>query len=403
MIMRSPIIADAAVETRRVFSYIAVAVALFGCGDGGGDDEKNTEKSGKKSDSTPKIDTSTLKGKYAEHFSMGAAVDWSSYETYDEILREHFNSITCENEMKFLSLQRHQDRFTFNQADEIVDFAVDNDIAVRGHALVWHRQTPSWVFKDDDGVPVSEEVLFERLEKHITTVMDHFKGRVYAWDVVNEAIVNDGSFRTGEENRDDQKSQWYAISEERYIAEAFRYARGADPDTKLFYNDYYNYVPDRYEAIYELLKSLKDEDLVDGVGLQAHFKIDSSSNSLDINHYQTVEYLEKAIERYASLGLEIQITEMDVSVYRPDFFYQEEDFYTEETFTEEIEEQQAERYADFFELFRQHSDAITNVTLWGVADDNTWLSEFDSGRQDFPLLFNLDHEPKMAFDAVMDF
>lgn len=345
-----------------------------------------------------------LAGRYGEHFLIGAAIDARSYETHAELLVEHFNSVTMENEMKLGFLQRAEGRFSYITTDRMVDFARANDMAVRGHALVWHRQNPSWFFVDEGGETVSPERLLQRMQAHIDEVMGHFAGSVQAWDVVNEAIMDDGRLRTADEVGDDQQSQWHAILGESYIAEAFRFAHAADPSAKLFYNDYYNYLPARRDAIYALLKQLLDDGVpVHGVGLQCHLNIEPSTDPEHQSYHQTVENLEQAIMMYASLGLEVHITEMDVSLYIAGYPYTPEEFYTRETFTAEIEAKQAQRYAAFFEMFRRHRDVITSVSLWGIADDNTWLSEFSSGRQDFPLLFDVDHAPKAAYDAVVDF
>jgi endo-1,4-beta-xylanase len=352
----------------------------------------------------PPEDQLTLHQKYADHFPIGAAVDLQSYTTHAELLTTHFNSITTENEMKLGSLQRSEGAFRFTTADTIVDFASSNGMAVRGHALVWHRQNPAWLFSDGEGGTASPVVLMQRMESHITNVMTHFAGRVEVWDVVNEAIMNDGRLRTGGEERDDQKSRWYEILGESYIAEAFRIAHEADPGARLFYNDYYNYSPARQQAIYALLRGLLEDGVpVHGVGLQCHLNIAPSDDPEHQSYYQTVENLEQAIELYSSLGLEVQITELDVSLYIAGNEYDESSYYTLETFTEELQQQQAERYREFFDMFREHSHAITGVTFWGIADDNTWLSEFSSGRRDFPLLFDTNHQPKPALEAVMDF
>ncbi len=333
---------------------------------------------------------------YEDHFAIGAAID-SQYNDYTALLSKHFNSVTAENEMKFSSLQPSEGNFNYGTADQMVEFAVNNGMQVRGHALVWHRQTPSWVFEGSSG-----EVL-ARMENHIQAVMQHFQGKVQVWDVVNEAIMNDGSYRTANEE-EGQQSGWYGALGEGYIAEAFHAAREADPTAELFYNDYYNYLPARRDAIYDMLSGLLDDGVpVDGVGLQCHLNLAPGQDPDEQSYHQTVEKLEEAIEMYSSLGLEVHITEMDLSLYLRDIEYTEDMFYTEETFTSEIKEQQAERYREFFEMFRQHSDVITNVTFWGIADDNTWLSEFDSGRQDFPLLFDHEQQPKPAFWAVVDF
>lgn len=333
---------------------------------------------------------------YAGHFAVGAAID-TQYNDYSALLKKHFNSVTAENEMKFDALQPSEGSFSYGTADQMVNFAVSNGMQVRGHALVWHRQTSAWVFSG------SREQVLSRMKNHITNVMQHFQGKVQIWDVVNEAIMDDGSYRTNDEE-EGQKSGWYGALGESYIAEAFIAAREADPTAKLFYNDYYNYHPVRRQAIYDMLSGLLDAGVpVDGVGLQAHLNLEPGTDPNEQSYHQTVENLEQAIEMYASLGLEVQITEMDISLYLRGIQYTPDMFYTPATFTTELQEQQAERYREFFDMFRKHSDVITSVTFWGIADDNTWLSEFDSGRQDFPLLFNAQQQPKPAFWAVIDF
>jgi endo-1,4-beta-xylanase len=341
----------------------------------------------------------SLYEKYAGLFPIGAAVDNNSYTTHATVLKKHFNSITCEDQMKFDALEPSENQFSYGTADQMVAFAKANNMKVRGHALVWHRQNPDWVFTN-----ASRDVLLSRMRNHITKVMTHFKGSVYAWDVVNEAVMEDGHYRNGDEAKDDQKSSWQKIIGDSYIAEAFKAAAAADPNAKLFYNDYYNYLPAKRDAIYAMLKGLKDSGVkVDGVGLQAHLNIEPSTVMTNQGYYQTVENMEAAIVKYASLGLDVQITEMDMSLYIPGVTYTSDMFYTAATFTDALQTKQAERYRAFFELFRAHKDVITGVTLWGVADDNTWLSELSSHRMDFPLLFDTNHNPKKAYNAVVDF
>ncbi|HEU5075067.1 MAG TPA: endo-1,4-beta-xylanase [Polyangiaceae bacterium] len=337
-----------------------------------------------------------LKEYYADHFAMGAAID-TRYNDYMSLLTKHYNSVTAEDQMKFDALQPSEGTFSYGTADQMVDFALANGMQVRGHALVWHRQTPSWVFSGS-----SAQVL-ERMRNHITNVMQHFQGKVKVWDVVNEAIMDDGTYRTNDEG-ENQSSGWYGALGESYIAEAFIAARAADPEAKLFYNDYYNYHPVRRQAIYEMLERLIAADVpIDGVGLQAHLNLAPGTDPEEQSYHQTVENMEQAIEMYASLGLDVQITEMDISLYLRGISYTEDQFYTPEKVTAEVLAEQAERYREFFDMFREHSDVISSVTTWGISDDNTWLSEFDSGRQDFPLLFDGDQQPKPAFWAVVDF
>lgn len=338
----------------------------------------------------------SLKEYYADHFAMGAAID-TQYQSYAALLTKHYNSITAEDQMKFDALQPTEGNFTYGTADQMVNFATQNGMQVRGHALVWHRQTPAWVFQG-----TSNQVL-QRMRTHITNVMQHFQGKVKTWDVVNEAIMDDGSYRTNSEE-EGQRSGWYGALGESYIAEAFIAARAADPDAKLFYNDYYNYHPVRRQAIYEMLEGLLDAGVpIDGVGLQGHLNLAPGTDPSEQSYHQTVENMEEAIEMYSSLGLDVHITEMDISLYLRGIQYTPDMFYTPDKVTPEILEQQAARYRAFFDMYRRHSDVISSVTTWGIADDNTWLSEFDSGRQDFPLLFDGQRAPKPAFWAVVDF
>jgi endo-1,4-beta-xylanase len=333
---------------------------------------------------------------YSNHFAVGAAID-TGYNNYAAVLTKHFNSVTAEDQMKFDALQPSEGNFSYGTADQMVNFAVQNGMAVRGHALVWHRQTPSWVFS---GTPAQ---VLSRMKNHIQNVMQHFQGKVAVWDVVNEAIMDDGNFRTNNEEAG-QESGWYGALGESYIAEAFTAARAADPSAKLFYNDYYNYHPVRRQAIYNMLSEMIDAGVpIDGVGLQTHLNLEPGTDPNEQSYHQTVENLEEAITMYSSLGLDVQITEMDISVYLRGIQYTPDMFYTPETFTPALQEQQAERYGQFFEMFRSHSDLISSVTFWGISDNNTWLSEFDSGRQDFPLLFDAQLQPKPSFWAVVDF
>jgi endo-1,4-beta-xylanase len=346
----------------------------------------------------------SLARRHAEHFTIGAAVDPKSLETHADLLVQHFNSVTAENEMKYESIEPREGQFDFAAGDKLVAFAREHGMKVRGHTLVWHRQTPDWVFVDAEGKPATRELLLSRLKNHTERVLGHYKGSIYAWDVVNEAIMDDGKYRTNEEKDPNQRTRWHAILGTDYIAKAFEFAHAADPDAKLFYNDYRLYVPEKRQAVYEMLKGLLARGVpVHGVGLQAHLAIAPSTDPQNHGYHQTVAEEEAAIELFASLGLDVQITELDLSVYVPGLKYTPDQYYTVETFSDDVKQKQAERYAAFFELFRKHAAVISSVTFWGIADDNTWLSEFDSGRKDFPLLFDVNHAPKPAFERVMTF
>ncbi|MBU9721002.1 endo-1,4-beta-xylanase [Bacillus alkalicola] len=325
----------------------------------------------------------SLYAKYKDYFPIGAAVNSKTLHSEQELLKKHFNSITAENEMKPILLQPQEGIFTFEKSDEMFAFAEANNKMVRGHTLVWHNQTPDWFFENEDGTQVSREKLIERMETHITTVVSRYKGRVYAWDVVNEVI----SDHEGEYLR---KSKWLDILGEDFISIAFEIAHKADPEASLFYNDYNESDPEKREKIYRLVKSLKDKGVpIHGVGLQAHWNI----------YGPTIDDIRAAIERYSSLGLQLQLTELDVSVF------EHGDKRTDLTEpTEELLELQEKRYDEFFKLLREYRDVITGVTFWGVSDRYTWLSDFPvRGRKNWPFVFDVDQNPKESFWKLVNF
>ena len=329
-----------------------------------------------------KLATEGLKDYFtpAEYFYMGVAIPSSFVDNQVKVnlIKRHFNSITAENDMKWSNLQPTEGTFNFTNADKIVAFAQANGMKVRGHCLCWHNQVPAWVFKGGD-VDASKELVLQRLTTHITTVVNHFKGKVYAWDVVNEAI-DDGSsvYRT---------SKWYTICGEDYIFEAFAAARAADPDAILFYNDYTAIDPTKRDKIYDLLVKLKAQNLIDGMGLQGHWNISYPANYL----------INDAFNKYKSLGLELQVTEFDVSVYTSNSD-------PECTYTDAIAQQQTIAFGRYFLAFRNFKDCVTGVTFWGLADDYTWLDNFPvPGRKNYPLLFDENLDPKPAYFEVIDF
>ncbi|KAB8131009.1 endo-1,4-beta-xylanase [Gracilibacillus oryzae] len=319
---------------------------------------------------------------YKEHFLIGAAVNPKTIISQHELITRHFNSVTAENEMKFLSFHPSENQYTFDQADQLISFAKQNGLNVRGHTLVWHNQTPEWLFHSQDGSLVDRETLLARMKDHIDTIITRYKGDIYAWDVVNEVI----SDKVGEFLR---PSKWLDIAGEEFIEKAFLYAHEADPEALLFYNDYNESVPEKREKIYKLVKSLKSKDVpIHGIGLQAHWNLETPS----------LDHIRKAIERYASLNVQLHITELDVSVFnyedkRTDLKYP----------TEEMMIRQAERYEQIFYLFKDYSEYITSVTFWGAADDYTWLDNFPvRNRKNWPFLFDIDHNPKQSYWRVLD-
>jgi endo-1,4-beta-xylanase len=330
-----------------------------------------------------------LKDYYLPYFSVGVAVGPSNLNGDEAMLiKKHFNSLTAENAMKMGPIQPREGIFNWRIADSIVNFAVKNNIKIRGHNLCWHQQTPNWMFVDKDGKDVSKEVLLARLKAHITAVVSRYKGKIYAWDVVNEAVDDDSTKLM-------RNSKWFQICGEDFIVKAFEYAHAADPDAKLYYNDYNTERPEKRERVYQLLKRLKEQQVpIDGVGLQAHWSIYEPSE----------QELRSAIERYASLGLKIQFTELDISIYPWEKNNRARRPADSDVFTQELEQKQIEKYNMVFRVFRDYKEVITNVTFWNVSDRHTWLDEYPvMGRKNYPLLFDTQLKPKKAFYEVIKF
>nr|WP_240768611.1 endo-1,4-beta-xylanase [Olivibacter sp. XZL3] len=248
-------------------------------------------------------------------------------------------------------------------------------------------QTPDWLFRDASGKDVTKEVLLKRLEQHIKTVVRRYKGRVYAWDVVNEVIADSATFL--------RKSKWFEIAGEDFIAKAFEYAHEADPAAVLFYNDYNTEIPTKRAKIYRLLKNLLDKGVpIHGVGLQAHWSVT----------YPSREELEESIRLFSSLGIQVQFTELDISVYggrQGGQLQKDRQSIAAASFTAEMEQQQLKQYKMVFEVFRRHKRAITGVTFWNVSDRYSWLD--NRGKKNFPLLFDQHLKPKKAFWEVLRF
>jgi endo-1,4-beta-xylanase len=328
-----------------------------------------------------------LKDYYKAYFPMGVAVKPSMMKAGAEadLILAQFNSLTAENAMKMGPIHPEENRYNWLPADSIADFAAQNSLKLRGHALCWHNQTPNWLFTDSMGKQVSKTVLLARMKRHITDVVSRYKGKIYAWDVVNEAVpdTTDAIYRA---------SKFYEIIGEEFIQRAFEYAHEADPNAVLFYNDYDTENTKKRAKIYTLLKGLVEKGVpIHGVGLQAHWSLyEPSAASLD-----------SSIVQFSSLGLKVQITEMDVSIHPKLNEPVAGVFQGKSELLPEMNEKQAQHYKMLFEVFRKHKDKITGVTFWNLSDKSTWLDNFPvKGRKDYPLLFDQKYQPKKAFKAV---
>jgi endo-1,4-beta-xylanase len=342
---------------------------------------------------------------YKPYFTIGAAVEVSHLSDVDHLLKKHFNRLTCENRMKMAFIHPAEDTYTFDEADQMANFARENNMTMTGHALLWHQATPAWVFADlTPGDPESIETLKSRLKSHIETVITRYADVVDNWDVVNEAISDNDTkvFRDADEG-----SQWHKYfggtddAGREYIYWAFKYAKDAlekiEPGSakgRLYYNDYNTDL--KKERILDLVNWMRDEKglEIDGIGMQAHWKLSSPS----------INEISKTIDAFVAAGYLVKISELDTSLYNDYTAGGEFKPAKEVRFDEGVEALQAERFRDLFALFRERSNMITSVTTWGVADNHTWLKNFPvRGRNNHPLLFGIDKRPKGAAEAILDF
>lgn len=334
---------------------------------------------------------------YENYFKIGVAVSAPNIDTHADLIRTHFNSITCENEMKPCVVQPKPGVFDFTKTDKIVNFARENHIPMRGHTFVWHNQMPKWFFTDDKGAFISRSMLLSRVREHMQVVMERYKDDVWCWDVVNEAVFDDDAAPEKRYNDTLRRSPWTEIVGDDFIVQAFKIANEVNPDAKLLYNDYCEYLPNKRERIYKIVKNLIDSGVrIDAVGMQSHWHFDDP----------TLDMEREAIERYASLGLKVQMTEMDLSVYEDKKFYSELHQPDPEyaALPPEVEERQAQMYGKFFAMFREYKDVIESVNFWNPSDEVSWLNGFPvPGRKNYPLLFGADHKPKKAFYSVVNF
>lgn len=332
----------------------------------------------------------SLKDAFGDKFLVGVAINEYQSSGRDtasvKIIKKHFNSIVAENCMKCANIHPEEDRYNFEQADQFVKFGQENNMAIIGHCLIWHSQLAPWFCVDQKGNNVSAEVLKQRMKDHITTIVTRYKGKIKGWDVVNEAIEDDGSYR---------KTKFYEILGEEYVPLAFQYAHEADPDAELYYNDYGMHWPGRRDGIVKLIKSLKEKGLrVDAVGMQGHMGMD----------YPTVEEFEKSMLAFAETGVKVMITEWEMSalptvhetanISDTVAFSKAMNPYPE-ALPDSVSAVWNARMKAFFNLFLKHADIVERVTAWGVSDGDSWKNNFPvRGRKEYPLLFDRNYEMK---------
>ncbi len=346
--------------------------------------------------SVPKKNTATvtLKNAYAKDFYIGVALDTNQIMESEPIvaalIAKEFNSITPENCMKSMFLHPEKDKFDFKMADKYVAFGEKHKMFIHGHTLIWHSQLPSWLSKVKDSVAMSEA-----MTKHINTIVGKYKGRIGSWDVVNEALNEDGTLR---------KTVFLDTYGKEYLTNAFKLAAKADPKTDLYYNDYNLCNAKKRKGAIELVKNLqKNGAKIDGVGEQGHWNLTSP----------TLEEIEQTILDFSALGVKVAITELDITVLPNPWDVVGADVNQRaeasekmnpypKALPEDIKIQLAARYESIFKLFIKHQDKISRVTLWGVNDGQSWLNDWPiKGRSNYPLLFDRDFKPKEAYNSVM--
>jgi endo-1,4-beta-xylanase len=298
--------------------------------------------------------------------------------------------------MKSGLIQPEEGQFNFELSDKFVEFGEQNNMFIIGHALIWHSQAPGWFFKDDEGNQVSREVMIERMKKHIYTLVGRYKGRINGWDVVNEAINDDGSWR---------ENKFYQIIGKEYVSLAFQFAHEADPDAELYYNDYSMAHEGRRNSVVSMVKELQEKGLkIDGIGMQGHCIMD----------FPIIEEYEKSIIAFAALNVNVMVTEMDLSILpQPtpglgaDVLFSAE--YRDEMnpyvdgLPDSVRIAHHDRYLELFKLFIKHHDKISRVTLWGVTDNQSWKNNWPiRGRTDYPLLFDRNYQPKPIVNSIIN-
>ena len=347
----------------------------------------------------PATNTRGLKDAFKEAFLVGTALAPRQFGERDSasvaLIRREFNAITPENVLKWERVHPEPNRYDFAPVDQYVSFGEKSGMFIVGHTLVWHSQTPRWVFENAPGQPLTRDELLARMKDHITTVVGRYKGRVKGWDVVNEALNEDGTLR---------QSPWFRIIGPDYIDKAFQFAHEADPAAELYYNDYNLDYPAKRDGAVRLVASLKERGVrIDGVGSQAHHKLATP----------TVAQIDSSLRMLGASGVKVHITELDVDMLpqatrsatadvsvragpAPDL-----DPY-KAGLPDSLQQALAKRYEDVFKVYLAHRAVIDRITFWGVADHDSWLNGWPvRGRTNYPLLFDRENKPKPAYERVM--
>lgn len=368
-------------KTSIKFTLILASILMIGCG------EKKT---------IPEVQKEpTLKEAFKSNFLIGSAVNDNLVSKKDslgeQIVLTEYNTITPENSMKWMYMEPEQGKFEFETADKYIDFSTKNDIAFIGHNLVWHSQLAGWVEKIE-----SKEELSASLKNHVQTVAARYSGKIHGWDVVNEALNEDGTLRN---------SLFLKQLGPDYLINSFKWAEEADPKAELYYNDYNMTRQEKRAGAIKLVKDIQASGArIDGIGMQAHWGLEDP----------TLEEIETSILEYSDLGIQVMITEFDITVLPNPWDLEgaevSQNFegsehmnpYTKEL-PDSVNTQLAQRYKDIFSLFKKHSDKISRVTFWGINDGVSWLNSWPiEERTNYPLLFDREYNRKPAYYSVLE-
>ena len=334
----------------------------------------------------------TLKEAYKNDFLIGTALNSQQIEEKDsnaaKLVPEQFSAATPENIMKAEIIHPQWGIYNFDPADKMINYGKKHDILITGHTLIWHSQLPAYArnIKDVD----SFKTFFNN---HITTIASRYNGKIYSWDVVNEALEEDGTMR---------KSVFLNKLGEDFVTEAFRLAQKAAPNTELYYNDYNIEQPKKRAGAIAIIKKIQAAGVrIDGVGIQGHWHL----NKVPLKE------IEQSIHEFSALGIKVMFTELDIEVLPRNF--QGADVSQRVASNPElnpyvnglpdsVQQQLANDYESLFKLFLKYKDKVTRVTFWGVADGNSWLNGWPvRGRTNYPLLFDRQYKPKPAYYKVI--
>ena len=366
-------------KTAKLFLFfISIGLLVIGC-------NQTKEKT-----SEPK----TLRNVYKDAFYIGTALNRFQIEETDSVMAaivgNEFNSITAENIMKSMNIHPQRDMFNYELADKLVALGEKYDMFIHGHTLVWHSQLSPWLNQIEDSLEFAAAT-----EKHIKDLATHFKGKLGSWDVVNEALNEDGTLRN---------SVFLKKMGDDYLASSFKWTSEIDPDVDLYYNDYNMTNVDKRKGAIRMVKKILEQGVkVDGIGMQGHWHLNSP----------TLQEIEQSIVDYSELGVKVAITELDISVLPNPWDLEgaeiSQNFENgdgmdpyKDGLPDSIQVKLANRYKDIFEIFLKHKDKISRVTFWGVGDGQSWLNGFPiRGRTNYPLLFDRDLKPKAAYDSII--